>query len=501
MKKRIGAAALVFCLAALLLTCENTVLTEDGGTSGFDPDYLAALEEAIIFSEPGLVAGTELVSPGVVVTTITFPPEDGPWEAALVKGAGDAHNRLFTIAHEAVSEGESPSYAELKYSGDTALDWGPYSVRIRIKNEEGVAFRKEFPFEVTLSPPLFKNAPRLYPVAAKTDGSYPTLEMSYNADNPSASNLPDITKSKNKLVIKWDKRATATSYRVWAGTMATTIDITKDPTAAPNVPEPVLLGTYSGDVDSVEMTDFPGDESDNDLPNNTRYWVWVDAANASGTTPRSPVATRKTSFPMQEYFYVNTADIQNTPNVPVLHDGGGYGDYYRFTPTTVKYWFGSAGGYNYLGDVVYHETVDLGPNGENGPFPDAIKDGASCLNFPAGVFVIKYREGRVPPVMGTTNKRYSAVYYWGMGTTKPSDAWHDADRIESDIVNQWNGYAERVTYEEAIDEFTAENVQKFVHIDPEPYYKQFPDYDTTKAPCYEPWPGEGTWTEGIEGGD
>jgi hypothetical protein len=521
MKKRIGAAALVFCLAALLLTCENTVLTEDGGPSGFDPDYLAALEEAIIFSEAGLVAGDVTAAPGAVVTKITFPPEDGPWEAALVKGAGDAHNRLFTIEHEDVSEDESPSYAELKYSGDTSLAWGPYSVRIRIQNEEGVAFRKEFPFEVTLSPPFFKNAPRLYPVAAKTGGEYPTYRTtetfySTSGDVPSdmsyPDNIPDITKNKNKLVIKWDKRVTATSYRVWVS-------------KTENVADAVQLGAYSGDTDTVEMTDFPGETSDDDLPNNTRYWVWVDAANASGTTPRSPAATRKTSLPMQEYFYENKDHAgQTQTDYPVFHDCGGYGDYYRFTPTTAKYWFGTAGGYNYLGDVVYHETIDGSAGDGNGPFPDILKNGADARDTPAGVFVIKYREERVPSALtGNDNtqgkmKRYGAVYYWGVGETVPPGVNAHSGKLQAGIVNQWGGgdkpagipkfggYAETVTYEEAMDRFTAENIISFLGLMPEPYYRnnRFTNdqglilTDTTQHPCIEPWIGEGTWMDGIE---
>jgi hypothetical protein len=481
MKKRINAAALVFCFAALLMSCENTVL-EDGEQYGFDPDYLAALEEAIVFSEAGLVAGTELVSPGAVVTKITFPEEDGPWEAALVKGAGDTDNRLFSI--EAIDEDS----CKLVITGTVSLEFGHYSVRIRIRNEEGVALRRVLEFDVTYTPPFFTQAPGMYPVVQMKDKQY-LASMEY-----SDTNIPDIKDGSTGFIIKWPKRATATSYTVYVGKTDKFADAR------------VLSGAHT-DIGAgwmrAQMTAFPDEEAN--LPNNTRYWAWVKAANGSGETPQSPAATRKTSLPMQEYFYVNTADIPNTPKVPALHDCGGYGDYYRFTPTTVKYWFGTAGGYNYLGDVVYHETIDLGPDGENGPFPNKIKDGASCLGFPAGVFVIRYRDNRVPSALTSKDntpgkmKRYSAVYYWGTGTVKPEGTVpaSQVGRVESDIVNQWKNYAERVTYEEAVDLFTADNILNFLGLDPEPYYKQFPDYNTEQAPCYEPWPNEGVYTVGI----
>ncbi|MDR2343923.1 MAG: hypothetical protein LBD86_05270 [Spirochaetaceae bacterium] len=506
MKKAFLPAALI--LGLLLSSCESPLAEQPGG---FDPEYEAALKEQTIFSEPGLVVGTELVEAGATVTTISFPEEAGPWTAALVKGEGDTHNRLFKI-----EPSDDPAEARLLIKGDDGpLAWGHYSARIRVGNEAGLAFRRILEFDVTLTPPFFSKAPGIYPVAVKSDGStYPTLDMQY-----STGDIPDITKGKHKLVIKWDKRATATSYKVYVGTMSTTIDVTKDPTKAPNMPpdtERILLGTYDDDTTSTELTGYP--TGTDGLPDNARYWVWVSASNASGETPLSPVGTKKTSVPVQSYFYENKNDKGEKQTVANYHDCGGNGDYYRFTPTTAKYWFGAGfgagGGYNYLGDIVYHETIDLGPDGENGAFPDKIKDHANCLGLPAGVFVIKYREGHVPSTLTYNDKtpgkkkRYGAVYYWGTGAIKPEGLGTKSGRVESDIVNQWGGgkkyggYAETVTYEEAIDKFTPENIVYFLGLDPEPYYKEFNTELT--GPYYlhdsghETWPGEGVYTADLD---
>jgi hypothetical protein len=298
---------------------------------------------------------------------------------------------------------------------------------------------------VTLSPSLFKEAPGVY---------------------------PSVVEGTNKLTIRWPKRLNAT-YTVYVGK-------TDDFSAASKLTTGQVSGAadYRGWTESVEMTNFPGEES-TPLPDNTAYWVWVTATNNLGTTPPSPVAKKKTSLPIQSFFYDNKYDLDEDE-----HEGTPYfhmysGDEYYFTDTTVEYWFGESG-YNFIGDVVYHETWDLGESGDNGPFPDKGKDNAICTGYPAGVFVIKYQEGHVPEALTKYDntpgkmKRYGAVYYWGMGTTKPSTAIHQAaGRVEVYIVNQWDGYAETVTAEEGIDNFTAERVSVYLKMSPEPYYKDF----------------------------
>jgi hypothetical protein len=258
-----------------------------------------------------------------------------------------------------------------------------------------------------------------------------------------------------------------------------------------------LPGSYDGETVRAEMTAFPGESGP--LPDNTRYWVWVVADGPKGKTPPSPAANKKTSAPVWPYFYDQYLYTQDaaTPGSPAqtapsYHDIGlTGGDYYRFTPTSVKYSFGTGG--SYIGDILYHETWDLGTNGDNGPFPNSLKDNANCLGFPAGVFIIKYRAGYEPgwAKEHAQGRWYSAVYYWGMGTKKPDDPIFGAraGKVECDIVNQWRGYAETLTYEEALDRFTCEDVRLFLGLDPEPYYKNFATQHDN-----EYWPGESAYT-------
>jgi hypothetical protein len=438
-------------LAALVLLfagCSNPV---DGLLSYNDiydldeEEYIdrSGAAAGIVFDDMGLVGdtATKAVGAGAVAVTITFPATDGPWTAEFVSGPGSGHNALFDIQPVA-AVGEEPPKAKLVIKEGSSLLYGPHSVRVKVRNESGLVFVKVFSFEVTLSPPLFKDAPGVYPFVV--DGA-------------------------NKLTIRWPRRATATSYTVYVGK-------TNDFSAASPFTGTYTTGgtpDYRGWTESVEMTKFPDEQTA--LPDNTAYWVWVTATNSSGTTPPSPVAKKKTSLPIQSFFHDNKYDLDEDEHegTPYFFMGNHDGDTYYFTDTTVEYRFG-IGGYNYIGDVLYHETLDLGPNGENYPFPDKGKDNAICTGYPAGVFVIKYQEGHVPPALTQNDntpgkqKRYGAVYYWGMGTTKPSTG-----RVESYIVNQWNGYAETVTLEEALDQFTAARVGTYVKMSPEPYYKDF----------------------------
>jgi hypothetical protein len=478
-------AALLFAL--LFSSCDNPALDNttnpaveqddwDGEDAwdeqdGSNNDEALQIRSSITFTEPQLVVGTNTIEAGAVVTTITFPDEEGPWTASLVNGTGAAHNRLLEIKPypEQDAEDAPAPYAELVIKENVTLEWGHYSVRIKIDNGEwGLAFYKILEFDVTTCPPLFTKAPGVYPYMINGD----------------------VT--NNKIVIKWDKRATATKYHVYVWTKEWTTDAPPPGTAEPDPAEAaanaVLLGEY-GDVDSAEMKKYPGDTEEG-LPAGQNYWFWVTASNGSGTTPRSPAARKKTSSRVPEYFYTKydeknddnnpDNDVTDPYEIDPIFDCGGFGDYYRITATTVKYWFPSAweiGSYDYLGDIVYHEAFDLGAGGDNGKFPNEAKDGATALGFPCGVFILKYREGCVPLALTDHDnspgkqKRFSAVYYWGMGTIKAGGGL--AGRVEAHIVNQWGYYAETVTYEEAIDRFYANNVNKFLGLIPEPYYKQF----------------------------
>jgi hypothetical protein len=451
-------AAAVFAL--LVMGCQNTALDE-GTYSGLDDEEglyndgdSFTIESSIVFEDAMMVVG-DAVKVGDAAGTISLPEtEEGVWRVAFVTGPGATHNKRFDVEYDSEP---APTKATFRIK-EKNLDWGLYSVRVQVSNEESdLAFTKVFTFEVTLSPAPFKEAPRMYP--------------SPNSESP------------RKMVITWTKRPSTTNYTVYAGTTA-------DFSAA------TVIATVPAMNESVaEFSTVPG--SGGDLPTDTPYWAWVVATNSAGSTPPSPAARKKTSAPVQPYFYENVDDKGVEQDEASYFDCGGYGDYYRFTPTEVKYWFGSAGGYNYIGDIVYHEIFDPPTPGSNYPFPNDLKNNPNVVGLPAGVFVLKYQEGKVPGALtandNTPNKmkRYSAVYYWGMGATVPPGT-ANAGKIQAGIVNQWAGYAETVTYEEAIDKFTAANIRTFLGLMPEPYYKHFAD-DMSGSPHYEPWLGEGRY--------
>jgi hypothetical protein len=417
-----------------------------------EPDNLEAMQLAnikasITFADTGsFIGGAGTVDAETPITVITLP-ETGTWTVGLSAGKGDTDNDLFTVKYDTgVSPSVTPGISYSMGSGggtvslavkkEVTLDWGHYSARVGINNGSDT-YTKVFEFDVTLSPPLFKEAPRVYP---KVD------------DN-----------GKNYLDIRWEKRATATSYTVYVGKT--------DVFSAASV----LPGTYNGSSDSATMTAFPGE--DGPLPNDTTYWVWITATNSSGTTPPSPAAKKRTTAPVPEFFW----EPNSEDTLPIFDCHAG--DRYRFTETatnigmgmTIKYWFGVE---HYIGDIYYHEIFDPPSGTDNKPFPNTGKDNAVCTGYPAGVFVIKYQEDHVSKWLGggkpskndpTGEKRYSAVYYWGMDTEKTMHGWAH----QSYIVNQWAGYAETITLEEALDKFTCARIGTYLHLMPEPYAQEF----------------------------
>jgi hypothetical protein len=404
-------------------------------------DERKPLKDRIIFADAGSFVATGNVAQGATVTTITFPDTGDTWTAELASGPGDTDNALFKIVPEpavlpsvrggvylsvnTINGKSDVTEAKLVFKEAVTLVPILYSARIKISNGNNFTGYKIFTFDITLTPPAFTEAPKVY---------------------------PQVREGKNYLDIRWGSRATATSYTVYVGK-------SDDFNAAK------ILGTYNASSNSAEMTAFPDETGD--LPGSTYYWVWTTATNANGTTLPSPPAKKKTSAPVQEFFWK-----ANDENIAPMFDCYA-GDYYRFTQTAIKYWFGVE---HYIGDIYYHEIFDPPSSTSNSPFPDKLKDTANCIGLPAGVFIIKYREDHVSGWLKandkTGKKRYSAVYYWGMGATVPDGKPH-AGEIESGIVNQWNGYAETETLEEALDKFTCANVKTYVHVDPESYKKVF----------------------------
>jgi hypothetical protein len=432
---------------------------EDSWELGEDdvPEYdnqkamqVANMKESIVFADTGEFipgVGEEGVEAGTPITVITLP-ETGVWTVDLTAGKGDTDNDLFEVTYDT---GISPnivnpgiSYSMGSGGGDVAasvvikenvtLIPAAYSVRIKIDNAaDGITFYKIFEFALSeivegAPPPDFKEAPKVY---------------------------PKIKDGKNYLDIRWEKRASATSYAVYVGT-TDVFDAAEK------------LGDYGEKITSAEF-----DNDGEGLPEDTPYWVWITATNkANATTQPSPAAKKRTTAPIPEFFWEPKDGI-----LPLFDCLGA--DHYRFTQTTtgvgmgmtIKYWFGVE---HYIGDVYYHEKFY--PSGaDNKPFPNQGKGKENCIGYPAGVFVIKYQEGHVSKwLQGNDNtpgkmKRYSAVYYWGMDTPETIRGYEH----QSYIVNQWAGYAETVTLEEALDKFTCARIGSYLAMGPEPYAQLF----------------------------
>jgi hypothetical protein len=411
-----------------------------------DPvDPVKIIKKAFTFVSDDTKLVGESVAAETTLGSITLPETGDTWTTSLIAGYGDTDNDKFKLvevpgpnpsvmpAGISYSIGGGGGTVKLVVKQDVMLEWGHYSARVGINNGSDT-YIKVFEFDVTLSPPLFKEAPRVYPIVNGGKDNYTTY-----------------------LDIRWDKRATAQYYTVYVGES----DVFS--AASP-------LGTYDSSSDSATMTAFPGETGP--LPDDTAYWVWITATNDSGTTPPSPAAKKRTTAPVPEFFW----EANNEDTLPVFDMGS---DHYRFTETTtevgmgmtIKYWFGVE---HYIGDIYYHEKFY--PTGtDNKPFPNTGKGNENCIGYPAGVFVIKYQEGHVSGWLNNNDKtpgkqkRYSAVYYWGMDTPETIRGYEH----QSYIVNQWAGYAETVTLEEALDKFTCARIGSYLAMGPEPYGQFF----------------------------
>jgi hypothetical protein len=220
-------------------------IPDDPASETPQPDIEAETSFSLVSAEAGAVGAV-----------ITFPQnEEGTaWQVELTEGAGAWSNASFEIVTHS-------DRAELVIK-DATLPIGVYSVRIRIT---GPDYQKEkiLVFRVVTAPAEFIKAPVV------------------------GSRI--ISVNKNKLEISWDRRSGAAGYKVYIG-------------KTENNAQAVLAADITGAENlTYELTRYPGEEAE--LPDGTNYWVWVKAYNASGETKFSPAKKRRTSDPIDKWFY------------------------------------------------------------------------------------------------------------------------------------------------------------------------------------------------------
>jgi hypothetical protein len=307
-----------------------------------------------------------------------------------------------------VTEVDGTKY-QVKVAEGVTLIAGLYQISLKIYNAAATEYYKTIEFQVLKTPAPFKKAPLVYPYIIKNDaGKF---------------------QGKNKLKVSWDSISGAKGYNVYVGT---------EPDERPETP----AGESTGEI-SLEITDIEGDSTEGGLPDSTTYYVWVEAYNNSGET-LSPSVKRRTTEP------VNISGKKTCD----------FGDEYVFYDTQIYYgpalW--------YTGDILYHSIWNPEEGKDAFPFPEKGKLGVISTEKPAGVYVIKYQDDDDAARAANVSKKpytrlYSAVYYWNW---EPSTWMY--------IVNQWNSYAERTSFEMAIDYFTCANAHKFIKVSPDPYH-------------------------------
>jgi hypothetical protein len=166
MKKFFGLSFIVFCFVLAFTGCLNPVGDASGGdTTGDTTDKIPGTTVefkpgplAFAFIDSGLVVNYTN-HPGDRVGTFVAQGGSGSYTYALVEGRGATDNALFEIAEDPDAEG---SFA-LFIAGDTDLDWGNYSVRVRLRDGGNATYEQACAMEVILTPEPVSKAPLLFP--------------------------------------------------------------------------------------------------------------------------------------------------------------------------------------------------------------------------------------------------------------------------------------------------------------------------------------------------
>jgi hypothetical protein len=418
----------------------NNEETYDTGEEDDDEDETTTPQRPVInaetsFSLVGAVGGE-------IGAVFTFPQtEDGAahWQVEFAdNGAGGWSNNYFDIVYydedivlgENVVDGTQETikvyYAKLIIKEGESLPIGIYSVQVLITGPGDYHKHKILVFKVVTAPQEFVIAPE---VASRIIGT-----------------------NKNNLEISWRRRPGAAGYYVYIATE--------------NIPPATPATTINGgDILSYTYSGTNG------LPNSTNYFVWVKAYNASGETKFSPVKKRKTSDPIEAFFYTGKVADFNTyypekaaeASAGLSWDSGL--DWYNIIPETD----GSGVNLNYYGGygtdqntkIIYHArfdvdeasnaTVQSGSGHTEGHTlweryydgPLVITDGTinGDTRAASGVFIYEYSSVQYP------NAHYYATYYWGLGARQHTHSFGLNETKTHNLLiyfsNGAAGYADR----------------------------------------------------------
>jgi hypothetical protein len=218
------------------------------------------------------------------------------------------------------------------------------------------------------------------------------------------------------------------------------------------------------------------------LQDSTVYHVWVKAKDADGNVspPSASLTCLKTSDPVNPFWY---------DNVDYWDSGT---DGYEVTETTLGYnsfppYGGGMYSYGYQGDIRYYVEFDLEETARIAPKTQTGKWGEDLRGYPAGVFIIEYREDHKP---ANRPGDFFGVYFYGLGAlqnsenTSPLVTYHIGDRLaylgNSYGLSEAQGGPpgaqgsydpETETLEEAIERFTLENMDRFIAFIATPWYR------------------------------
>jgi hypothetical protein len=311
--------------------------------------------DLLIDAVTGLPANdTAVNSGGKPVATVTMT-EGGPWTPELNAAYGD--NALFEIVQ--ISQ---PDKYEIRIkAGGSALTIGPYTIIVEMSNKAGAYYWRVIEFTVSLTPPVFKKAPRVFPYITGI--------------------------GKNKLIAYWDEHPkSAEGFKLYIGTTKnsaeaqeyTPLSVTINDNL--NAEHKALFDAADPSYTkySAEITDITGDSSEGFLPNGATYYVWLKSYNSDGDSAFGPYATITTSYTIPEYLWKNVAPAKDTLNPQEdfycwesFYGAGGQpsGDFYVILPPSDKHPGGyliygppnSTGIPSMSGDIVYFGEIRWRP--------------------------------------------------------------------------------------------------------------------------------------------
>jgi hypothetical protein len=517
MKQKISILSALLCLTFLFVSCLNPTQSEsgkksntgNGGTGGYwsppagdsdsedgdddnDESVVPTANDFDVKFEGAGESGIPTISAAALdssdesatLATVTPPKKGGPWTVEL----DDAALELFDIEYEKnlvtgenrlkalFAEGETEEETEDDAEGEaeTAVDdwdfanivlkknktlgWGRYSINLVIKGAGDITIYKTVTFDVVLTPAPFTKTPSLY---------------------------PEITGAgKNKLTVNWTLVSGAESYNVYAGT-------TTERSQVPHNTDKI-----SQTVQSYDITDLIEDDTEDGLPDGTKYYVWVEAVNDGGSSFSDP-AVRTTSFTIPEFFYDYTDEATGEKMYSWDSFSGGDGgiDCYRILPpvedengyTPARMLYGKGGmtgvGAGWTAEIVYFDKFPYGkdsednylrPNGtRTGKWGESLLD-EQGKETPAGVFIVKYDNYY-------DNRIYQGVYYYGQGAIQTKDNGfgpNGTSPVGLTLCYFGNSYflpsgpnPETFTLPEAIDRFTLANMSRLIAFIATPWYR------------------------------